>query len=439
MIKRMDDIGRYYQSEIFLIERALKRLKLGIWVYFILLIFEGALRKWILPEFAAPLLIVRDPLALWLIFISLKSGIWKPNAYVLLLLASSILAFVLTLIIGHGNITIALYGFRTIFLHFPIIFIIGCVFSREDVLKLGKVMLWLTIGMTLLVAVQFFSPQSAWVNRGLGGDMEGSGFQGAAGFFRVPGTFSFTTGLSFFYSLAVAYVFYFWLTHRDKISKVLLIISTLALLAAVPLSVSRTVVFQIAVSLAFTLAIIGRKPKLVFRLMAAGIGIIALFSVLNTFSFFQTASFVLVERFENAGRSEGGFEGVFVERFLGGMYRQLTNDQYSLWGAGLGLGTNAGAKIMTGDRAFLVAEEEWGRLIGEMGYILGIIVIFIRGGLVIEFLKKGWNLISKNNILPWMLLSFGIFVILRGEWAQPTALGFGVLIGGLIIAGTKEE
>src|SRR3546814_1990531 len=48
-------------------------LKQGIWVYFILLIFEGALRKWVLPGLATPLLVVRDPVALLLLLADRKS------------------------------------------------------------------------------------------------------------------------------------------------------------------------------------------------------------------------------------------------------------------------------------------------------------------------------------------------------------------------------
>jgi len=35
-----------------------------IWIYFFLLIFEGALRKWIAPSLANVLLVVRDPVLL---------------------------------------------------------------------------------------------------------------------------------------------------------------------------------------------------------------------------------------------------------------------------------------------------------------------------------------------------------------------------------------
>lgn len=41
-----------------------KRLRQLFWLYFWLLIFEGALRKWLLPGLSNVLLLVRDPVAL---------------------------------------------------------------------------------------------------------------------------------------------------------------------------------------------------------------------------------------------------------------------------------------------------------------------------------------------------------------------------------------
>lgn len=417
-------------------ENVLRQLKLGVWLYFYLLIFEGALRKWILPGLAEPLLIVRDPVAIWLLYKAVTSGLWKPNGYVALIFGVSILALVLALFLGHGNIFVAIYGLRITVIHFPLIFVIGKIFDRDDVISMGKVVLWICIGMTVLVAIQFYSPQSAWVNRGLGGDMEGSGFGGAAGFYRVPGTFSFTNGLAFFYGLATAFIFYFWIDNENKqISKLLLIGSTTALLAAIPLSISRTVLFQVAITLVFMLAISGRNPKVLIRIFGISIAGMVFLLILNNFTFFQTASFAFIERFTSANESEGGLESVFVDRFLGGMYGAITNDRFEFWGKGIGMGTNAGAKMLTGDNSkFLISEGEWGRIIGEMGLILGMIVILIRGGVVMQLIRKSWSSLSKDNLLPWMLLSFGIIVILQAPWAQPTTLGFSILIGGLILA-----
>ena len=169
-------------------------LKKGIWAYFLLLIFEGALRKWILPGLATPLLIIRDPIALWLIVASINRGLIKSNIYLALIVLTGITGTFTALFFGHGNLPVALFGARILLLHFPLIFIIGRIFNRADVISMGMKGLWISIPMTLLIALQFYSPQSAWVNRGIGGDISGGGFSGALGFFRPPGTFSFTNG-----------------------------------------------------------------------------------------------------------------------------------------------------------------------------------------------------------------------------------------------------
>ncbi|WP_207429624.1 hypothetical protein [Pedobacter sp. SYSU D00535] len=416
--------------------RQLLFLKRGVWLYFFLLIFEGALRKWILPGLATPLLIVRDPLALWLLVKSAELGVFVPNFSVKTVWVTSVVAFFAALFFGHGNLTVALYGLRILILHFPLMFVIGQVFNREDAIELGVVLLWINIGMTLLVAVQFFSPQTAWVNRGVGGDAEGSGFFGTSDYYRVPGTFSFTNGLSIFYGLVASYVFYFWMDLKnEKLKKWVLIASTISLLAAIPLSISRTVLFEILLSFAFLCAIVVTKPQILGRIVLALAGIFLILAVLSNFDFFRTSSSAFTERFTNANESEGGVEGVFVDRFLGGMLAALSNDAApSFWGYGLGMGTNAGAKLMTGTRTFLISEGEWGRLIGEMGLYLGLIIILVRLFFITEVFSKSWRAVRVRNYLPWLLLSFGLILILQGQWAQPTALGFSTLAGGLILA-----
>jgi hypothetical protein len=367
---------------------ALGLLKKGIWLYFILLIFEGALRKWVLPGLATPLLIVRDPLAIFLIFKAIQSGYFKANLYIIVAWVLTFLSFYATLIFGHGNLYVALFGLRIFALHFPLIFIIARIFNRQDVMQMGRVILWIHIGMTVLVAIQFFSPQTAWVNIGIGGDETGSGFSGAAGYARVPGVFSFTNGLTLFYSFTTAFIFYFWIDAKAQISKIVLFVATFALLAAIPLSISRSLFFQVIIALLFTLVIASRSPKNLFRILGSIVLGIALVFVLSTMSFFQTATFAFTERFENANKAEGGMEGVLLDRFLGGMINSLTADFNSnFWGQGLGMGSNAGAKLMSGSTTFLISEGEWGRLIGEMGIMLGFVGIILRFVLTLSMFR----------------------------------------------------
>ncbi|MCM4160823.1 hypothetical protein FHG64_00480 [Antarcticibacterium flavum] len=422
-------------------ETSLLFLKRGIWLYFFLLIFEGALRKWFLPGLADPLLLIRDPLAIFLLFQSVQKNLWHPGIFEKIMWGLTILALITTLLIGHGNLTVAAFGLRITLIHFPLIFLIGTLFNKGDVIEIGKILLWINIAMTVLVAIQFYSPQSAWVNLGIGGNLEGSGFSGAAGFYRVPGTFSFTNGLALFYGLAAAFIFYFWLEEEKKqVSKILLIVSTLALLSAIPLSVSRTVLFQIMLTFIFMVKISGNNIRILPKIGIVVLAIGLMFTIMKDISFFQTASTVFTERFTVANKVEGGMEGVFVDRFLGGMYSAITDESFSFWGMGLGMGTNAGTKLLTGTNdIYLISEGEWGRLVGEMGVIIGFSVILIRISLVLHLLKKAWGTIGNGNVLPWMLLSFGMILILQGQWSQPTNLGFSVLTGGLIIASLKNN
>ena len=145
-------------------------IKRGIWVYFILLIIEGGLRKWVLPGLATPLLIVRDPVALWIICMALKKGLLPSSLFMSGMALIGMIGTFTAIFIGHGNLSIALFGARILLLHFPLIFVIGNIFNPRDVEKMGEILLYISLPMVLLIAAQFYSQQSAWVNRGIGGD-----------------------------------------------------------------------------------------------------------------------------------------------------------------------------------------------------------------------------------------------------------------------------
>ena len=53
-----------FGKEAFAEEKRLIGLRRMIWRYFVMLIGEGALRKWIVPSLGAPLLVIKDPLVL---------------------------------------------------------------------------------------------------------------------------------------------------------------------------------------------------------------------------------------------------------------------------------------------------------------------------------------------------------------------------------------
>ncbi|WP_366182403.1 hypothetical protein [Flavobacterium ovatum] len=418
---------------------SIRILKRGVWLYFFFLLFEGGLRKWILPGLATPLLIVRDPLAIWILIVALQRGFLKKNTYVAIIVVVGLIAFFAAMFVGHQNLYVAIFGLRILLIHFPLMFVIGNIFSKQDIIKLGRILIYISFPMLLLIAFQFFSPQSAWINRGVGGDMEGAGFSGAMGYFRPPGTFSFTSGNAQFWAFVTPFIFYFWLVPQ-KINRSLLLGATGALLLSIPLSISRSVFFAVMLTFLFALLIFIRQPKFLGRIFISIVAIFFLLVALTQLPVFKTGSEVFIERFTSANKIEGGLEGVFLDRFLGGMIGAITESHgIPFFGYGIGMGTNVGSKLLTGKATFLIAEGEWGRLIGEMGVLLGLVVILTRVLFVFKVTLLAFKRIKYGDILPWLLLSFGALAILQSQWAQPTSLGFSTLIGGLIIASLKKN
>ena len=413
-------------------------LKKAVWAYLLLLIFEGALRKWVLPGLATPLLIVRDPLALWVIFRLWNLGLFPKSIYLTSMVVIGCLGIVTALLFGHGSLPVALFGARILLIHFPFMFAMGKILEREDILEMGRAILWISIPMALLIAMQFYSPQSAWVNRGIGGDIEGGGFSGAMGFFRPPGTFSFTNGNSFFFNVTAVFVIYFWLNPKS-VNLLLLSLASIGVLMSIPLSISRSLLFSIGISLFFAVigAMLNKRyaSKIITAIVVLFIGLI----VLSQLTFFQTATEAFTDRFETANTSEGGLGGVLGDRYLGGLITALkSSTEQDFFGYGIGMGTNAGSKLLTGKASFLISEGEWGRVIGEQGAIMGIGIIVIRLGLSFRFLILSYKRMLGGDLLPWILLSFGLLIIPQGQWAQPTSLGFSTLIGGLLFASLRN-
>ncbi len=421
-------------------EKGYNNVKKLLWLYIILLLIEGALRKWIFPSLATPLLVVRDPVALWIMLLALKYNILKFDLYIGTLFIVAFLSIPIAVYMGHGNIFVAIYGARIFILHLPLVFLMGIVFTRDDVIKFGKIIVYFLVPMTALIVAQFYSPQTSFVNRGVGGDETGGGFSGANGFYRPPGIFSFTSGNVMYYSVATCFVLWFWVAEKRFIDSKILVCSTIAFIIAIPMSISRSLVFQVFIAIIFMVATLTKRPKILGRLFSGLFLILLIFYFLKDISFFSTAIDAFNTRFDSASTAEGGINGTIFDRFLGGLFGAIFNNpSIPYFGYGIGLGTNVGAMVTTGTTGFIVAEGEWGRMIGEMGFIFGMSIIILRVTLSFQLLTSSYKEIGNNNILPWMLMSYTFLSIIQNQLGQPTSLGFTVLVGGLAMASLKSN
>ena len=412
-----------------------KTIKRLIWLYFFLLIYEGALRKWIVPSLANPLLIVRDPVAILIYFLAFSKGVFPQDGFVGWIIGLGIASFVVSLFTGVGNFLVSVYGWRTNFLHLPLIFVMPKVLNARDVKQLCKWLLITSIPMALLVMIQFKSSPTAWINSGVGGG-EGGQLDVGFGKIRPPGTFSFTNGLANYVSLVAGCLLYTVL-ERSYYPRWLVFMAAPATMLMVVISGSRATVSAVAISIIFLVLICVRRPKYMggsfkFVLLALpGLWLVSNLSV------FQEGIMVHTARF---GESGGGVEHGIIERALGDYLDGFAAiDSTPFFGFGLGIGTNAAAGMLSGGRGFLLAEGEWSRVVKECGPVLGLGFLFLRVSIAFYLGLLSMYAFGRQNPLSLLIFSSTFLLVISGQFGQPTALGFAVFGAGLCLASANAE
>jgi hypothetical protein len=425
-------------------EKATVRVRQLLWVFFWLLLFEGALRKWVLPRWSDPLLVIRDPVVILIYLYAIRARVFPRNAWTVVLLILGFLSLATTFLQLWSYVPplkillVGGFGFRSNFFQLPLVFIMARVLGPADVKKFGWWTLVVLVPMALLMVAQFRAPPDSFVNRTTGGGTEM--MMSALGKVRTSGTFSFVIGVVAFYALATAYLI--WAVLRKDIYKMrLLVPAGIALVIGISVSGSRSVVAVCALVAASLLVVIVLRPDMVNRFGQTLIVVLVLGLVISRTPIFREGVNVLSTRFTEAAEGMGQSIAhglitrpldVFEEGFA-------VISRAPAFGYGLGVGTNAGAKFLIGRSAFLLTEGEWSRILLESGPILGLAYIAWRCALVA---RVGWLCIKSvrvGNLLPILLFSAGFLPMLSGQLGQPTILGFAVLVIGLALAARNEE
>ncbi len=418
-------------------EKLLKRL---IWLYLILLIFEGALRKWVLPSLSDPLLIIRDPVVMAIYVLAFFTGRFPMNGFIA---ATGVLALgsaMASLFAGNTNPLVVAYGLRINYAHVPLIWVMAQTLTRRDVERIGCFVLFVAIPMTLLMVAQFQSPMNSPINRGIGGD-EGGQIFGAMGKIRPPGFFSFITGPQVFYPLAAAFFLHQASAHR-RLWWPVLIACGLAIIIALPVSISRTAMLAtgiVGVVFVVTMARagigIGSKFSSIFTLAVVAFGV-------SFLPIFDEAREVFMSRWVTASVStDGDAWGGIIGRVMGGFTQPFYWASVApFFGHGIGVGSNVGARLLSGRVGFLLAEDEWGKIFLELGPVLGGAFIAFRVAIAVNLTWRALGaLFAKRDNLPILLVSAAAIPIVLNQWAPPTLLGFAVFGGGLVLASLNDD
>ena len=421
--------------------------KWAIWLYIILLFFEGSLRKWIFPGVSQSLLIIRDPVLFLIYGLALMAGVVPRTRFLIFLAALAAASFCQAFLAGQSNLWVTLYGLRTNYLHVPLIWVMAAVMDRKDIEKIGSFILIVVIPMTALMVMQYKSPIGSWINRGVGDDEMGQ-IYGAAGHIRPPGFFTFITGPMIFFPLAAAFFLYQVSMIRHSFWWNLLVIwpSGIGIVLALPISISRgTMIASLIIPVVFLACLtFGGFPRAFTRQIMARLAI-ACFLIGGCLAFtpiFKDAKDAFMDRWNTAAaESQGDAVGSLVTRVTTAFTQPIDIIKRTpFFGYGIGVGTNVGARLLAGRTGFLLAEDEWGRILMELGPLLGLGFICFRIALVVHLgLVALHALRQEKDLLPALIFSAAAWVILMNQWGPPTQLGFAVVGGGLLLASVNRS
>jgi hypothetical protein len=425
-------------------EKTIIYIRRLIWLYLILLIFEGSLRKWVVPQFSDPLLIVRDPIVILIYILALRARVFPWNGYIVSLLIISILSIVLSVFRLWDFIpptTIALitgYGFRSNFLHLPLVFVMAKVLNEVDVKNIGRWTLLGMIPMGLLMIAQFRAPAESFINRaaGLG---EGLQIQAGGGKIRPPGTFSFISGPIFYVSAATAFVVYGALS-RGSYKRWLLIAAGVSVVVAVAVSGSRACVASALVVVLFIVVVLIVRPSAVNQIGRNLLIAVIAALITSRLPVFKEGLSVLSERFtSSAEAADTTIVGGMLNRTVEGFVEWIPFlTKIPLTGFGLGIGTAGGARFLIGQSTFLLTEGEWSRILLESGPIVGMAFLLWRTMLTLHIGYLAFRQLKLGRTLPIFLFSAGFFGLLNATFGQPTSLGFAVVLTGMCLAAMQK-
>jgi hypothetical protein len=289
--------------------------------------------------------------------------------------------------------------------------------------------------MTWIVAQQFQADRFDIMNVASGGT--GHQMMTSGDKVRASGTFSFISGIVFYYCFAVAFIIHGFL-NKSVYPKWMLYLGTGSTFLAMVTAGSRSVIAESLQVVACFAFLVYYKPKEFGRIgtsvMAISTIILILYSQIDLFK--EGIGFLSL-RFEEASNVEGNPIEAYLIRYWDII---VSPYYYSMWtgffGNGLGTATRAGAALGGG---YGGAELSWSRPIMENGFLIGILFLAWRVWITKNLFLLCLKGIKRENYLAIFIFGAAGPVLLFGILGQPTNLGFAAFGGGLCLAAAKTH
>jgi hypothetical protein len=323
---------------------------------------------------------------------------------------------------------------RTFVLHFPLIWVVPAVLGRRDIALLGKWVLYMAPFLAMLMVIQFELPKDHWLNAATikGGSQIGSVREKI----RPPAVFSFISGPIHYFALCAAFTIAGFL-KRGLFHRWLPIVGVISTLLAMSVSGSRALVLGVGVVVAGGALASVRIGKSVGGMVALGVVVLAAVAVMSRFSVLREGREAFEERWtsvEDSGNSGGS---VMTNRFG----RSITSSfdwaqRAPIFGFGVGITSNLAVLDVTKGRQVPV-EQEWERVIYEVGPITGFPYLLFRTALAFHLLGLGFTGLRQGNVLCMLFAAACFFDLITGNVRQVTSCGYISICAGLCLAAYK--
>ena len=193
-------------------------IKKSIIFFFIYMIIEGILRKWLLPDFQTQIYFLKDFFLIFIYSLALKQKIFFQNKISKLIIIFAIF-FSIVGFLGHEwnkiGLLSYLMGIRSYFLYLPLTILVMNLFTTADIIKFFKVNLFFIIPYIILTLLQNFSETNSIINSGFNGIVNHHG--------RPNGYFLYTTQNVFYLMFLVVAFFSILLNLKNfTINKILI-------------------------------------------------------------------------------------------------------------------------------------------------------------------------------------------------------------------------
>lgn len=410
-----------------------------IFIVYWLLIFEGVLRKWALPGMHKILFFIRDPFVLATYVLAIKYRLWpRWSAIFTSGIVLGVIFMVLALfqaLTSELSTVIVLYGWRNYFLYLPFAFIIGEQFRGQDLARLIRHTLLVSIPVSILCYQQFRSPAESSLNEAFGGSAP---MLVAHGIVRTSGTFTVSAAQTLYIGSLLAMLYTVWLLPRSQrpLNRIELWLASCSTLATFAVSGARSafVYGAIVTIFAFISAFVIRKQQFRLRTLIA-VPLIVVLGAVCYVKFFPDAFNAMVSRQRDAQIIEGSTLGRAASS-LTTLFRVLP--RLSVFGAGIGSGTNAATVLRTGQMGVLLAEDETQRIILETG-IFGLFYVGYRYWFTGLMGRDAFRASKRShNPLPFILFGYESVNLLIGQMTlQGTINGYGWLFAGFCLAANR--